>query len=372
MKIGIVKENEMDDRVAVVPETVSKFSKAGHQIFIAAGAGQGARVTDYAYQAAGATLLSTKDEVYAQAELFLKVNKPTTAEIALYPENSILIAPIFPLLNKELVPLLNAKKMTVFALDMIPRIARAQAMDILSSQSSIAGYKSIILAADKLAKLFPMMTTAAGTIQPVKVMVIGAGVAGLQAIATARRLGGVVLAFDTRPIVAEQVKSLGADFVSLETDHAQAEDKGGYAKELSADFYKNEQEIIRKYSKDADVIVTTALIPGKKAPVLITEQMVSEMQPGAVIVDLAAEQGGNCALSVAGKNTEAHGVTIMAPLNLPSTLAQHASFLFARNVLAFVTYVAAQLPTKQFDLTDEIIKNCLLASAGNLIHPALQ
>lgn len=372
MKIGILKELNNEKRVAAVPETINKFIKAGWEVLIETKAGENAFIADMDFTKAGAAIAKSASDVYTQADIIIKVNKPSVDEINLMKENSILISPLYPLLNTDLVEKLNSKKITAFALDMIPRIARAQSMDILSSQSSIAGYKSIIMAADHIGKLFPMMTTAAGTILPVKVMVVGAGVAGLQAIATAKRLGGVVLAFDTRPVVAEQVKSLGADFVSLEVKHEAAEDAGGYAKEQSAEFYKQEQDIIAKYIKDADVVVTTALIPGKKPPILITENMVAAMPPGSIIVDLAAEQGGNCVYTKRGEIVVKDNVTIVGVYDLPGRLAVHASFLFSKNILSFLTYIASQLQNKEFDITDDIVKNCLIAKDGMIVHPILK
>ena len=278
MKIGIPKEIwQEESRVAATPETVAKMVKAGMQVSVESDAGMRANIPDTEYAKAGATIETNRENLFGQADVILKVNRPVldTAkgkhELDWMKENSTLIAPLFPLKNIDLVTKLNQKKITAFSLELLPRIARAQSMDILSSMSSIAGYKSVIMAADYLGKVFPMMTTAAGTILPAKIIVIGAGVAGLQAIATARRLGGVVIAFDTRPVAAEQVKSLGAEFVSMETTHDKTEDAGGYAKEQSAAFYEQEQNIIRKYIVDADVVITTALIPGKRAPLLITE-----------------------------------------------------------------------------------------------------
>jgi len=311
LKIGVPKEILAGEtRVAAVPETVKKMTEADMQVWVEAGAGLHAHINDQQYIEAGAKIAKNNIDLYKEANIILKVQKPEEDEIALFNSNSSLIAPLFPQRYPQLIKQLHEKQIQLFSLDLIPRIARAQSMDILSSMSNIAGYKSVILAADHAAKLFPMMTTAAGTILPAKIIVIGAGVAGLQAIATARRLGGVVVAFDTRPAAGEQVKSLGADFVSLETSHEQ-EDAGGYAKEQSAEFYQAEQAIICKYLNHADVIITTALIPGKRAPLLISEQMVAEMQPGSLIIDLAAEQGGNCALTEAGRIVQKNNVTII-------------------------------------------------------------
>lgn len=362
--VGIVKEVTPDERrVAGVPETVAKMTKAGMEVLVEKNAGAGAYISDQDYIQAGANMVNTHEEAL-NADIVFKVQRPEQDEIASMKEKAVLIAPLYLARSPDLLKELLAKKITSFSLELLPRIARAQSMDILSSMSNLAGYKSVVMAADHLGKLFPMLTTAAGTIQPARVIVIGAGVAGLQAIATARRLGGVVIAFDTRPAAGEQVKSLGAEFVSLETSHEQSQDTGGYAKEQSEEFYQHEQEIIHKYSKETDVIITTALIPGKRAPILITEAMVKEMKPGSVIVDLAVEQQGNCVLSEPGKIVVKHGVTIIGILNVPSTVPVNASQLYARNLLAFLNYVAPQIKENKFDLDDDIIKACLTTLNG--------
>lgn len=361
MKIGIPNEtNSLEKRVAATPETIKKMIQASFSVNVESNAGLASFIKNEDYVSAGAKIQNG----ILDNDIILKVSVPTLDFIAQLPKNTKLISPLFPSINKELVQPLKEKNITAFALDLIPRIARAQSMDILSSMSSMAGYKSVILAADTMPKLFPMMTTAAGTITPARVIVIGAGVAGLQAVATARRLGGVVLVFDTRPIVAEQVKSLGADFVSLETSHEQAQDSGGYAKEQSSEFYKNEQAIIAKYIGDADVVITTALIPGKRAPLLITEQMVKSMKPGSVIVDLAIEQQGNCELSEIGKIKTYQDVTLIGLTHLPSTMPVHASFLISRNINSFLTYITPSIQQNQYDLQDEIIKGCLVTHNG--------
>lgn len=374
MKIGILKEVVPDERrVAAVPETVAKMVKASMEVFVESSAGKNSYIDDADYTQAGARIQPDYQLVYNQADVILKVYRPIQNasgenEIDCMREATTLIAPLYPMRNPELVSALASKKMTAFSLDLLPRIARAQSMDILSSMSNLAGYKSVIMAADHLGKIFPMMTTAAGTILPAKVIVIGAGVAGLQAIATARRLGGVVIAFDTRPVVAEQVKSLGAEFVSLETSHSDTQDTGGYAKEQSAAFYKNEQDIIGKYIKEADVIITTALIPGKRAPILITESMVKEMKHGSVIVDLAVEQEGNCELSEPGKIVTKHEITLIGILNVPSTVVMNASQLYSRNIFSFLNYIAPQLNASQLDMSDEIIKSSLVTYRGEVVN----
>ena len=373
MKIGILKETTSGEtRVAAVPETVMKMIKGGMDVYVQSGAGTASSISDKDYEQAGAHVLPTADAILNDADVLIKVQRPSGNEAMQLKPGTTLIAPLYPVQNPDLIRALNAQKITAFSLDMVPRIARAQSMDILSSQSSIAGYKSIIMAADILGKLFPMMTTAAGTIPPAKVIVIGAGVAGLQAIATARRLGGVVIAFDTRPAAGEQVKSLGADFVSLETSHDQTQNTGGYAKEQSAEFYKHEQDKIHQYIKEADVVVTTALIPGKRAPLLITEQMVKEMKAGSVIVDLAVEQKGNCELTEPGQIVVKHSVTLVGTLNLPASVPIHASQLFAKNLLAFLNYMSAQMKNNELDLADDIVKGTLVTHQGETVHPAVK
>lgn len=395
MKIGIPKEiYPQETRAAATPETVEKMIKAGLEVLIEAGAGNLSFIEDKDYQKANAKIINNREALYNEANIILKVHPPifdeknNLHEIDLIKNQSILIGPLYPSRNQDLISKINEKKITAFSLDLLPRIARAQSMDILSSMTNIAGYKSVIMAANHLAKVFPMMTTAAGTIQPAKVIVIGAGVAGLQAIATARRLGAQVLAFDTRPVAEEQVKSLGADFVRLHAIHENedkkdraenktqptynkesaenqsSEDKNGYAINQSQAFYQQEQEILKKYITSADVVITTALIPGKPAPVLITEEMVKAIKSGSVIVDLAAEQGGNCSLSEASKTIVKHAVTIIGTLNVPSSMPIHASQLYSRNILAFLNYVVPQLKSGNFDFSDEIIKNCLIAQNG--------
>jgi NAD(P) transhydrogenase subunit alpha len=377
--VGIPKEiMPGEKRVAGTPETVSKIIKLGMEVWVEKNAGEFAYIDDKAYQDVGAKIVGDHQTVLNGADIILKVERPIfdekshKHELDDFKEGSILIAPLYPLKNIDLLPRLNKKKITAFSLDLLPRIARAQSMDILSSMSNLLGYKSVIMAADILQKIFPMMITAAGTIQPAKVIVIGAGVAGLQAIATARRLGAVVIAFDTRPDTEVQVKSLGAEFVSLKTSHEQSQDAGGYAKEQSVEFYREEQGLVRKYSKEADIIITTALIPGKRAPLLITKEMVSEMQKGSVIVDLAALQEGNCELTEPGKVVIKHDVTIIGILNMPSTLPVCASQMYAKNLFAFLNYIAPALQDNHLDFTDDIIKGCLITFDGVSHHPLLK
>lgn len=373
INVGIPKETQANEtRVAAVPDTVAKMLKADMTVTVESDAGIHSYIENKDYEQAGAKITENRTELFSKTNLILNVTRPSINDIELMQEQTTVIAPFYAMQNTDLIAHLNRKKITAFSLDFLPRIARAQSMDILSSMSNLAGYKSVVLAADHLSKIFPMLTTAAGTIQPAKIIIIGAGVAGLQAIATARRLGGVVIAFDTRPVVEEQVKSLGADFVSLETSHEQTQDTGGYAKEQSVEFYKNEQDIISKYIKEADVIITTALIPGKRAPQLITEDMVKMMKHGSVIVDLAAEQHGNCVLTEPGKTVVKHGINIIGLLNLPATLPANASQLYSRNVFSFLNYIKEQLISGQFDMTDEIIKSCLITHHGETIHSLLK
>lgn len=367
MKIGIIKESApFETRVAAVPETVAKMIKAGMQVLVQASAGNHAGIHDADYTHAGATVLPDAQTILSTVDILLKVRAPTEAEALQIKEHAILIAPLYLAEQTHLAPLLQGRHIQAFALERIPRIARAQSMDILSSMSSIAGYKAVLMAANESSKLFPMMTTAAGTIPPAKVIVIGAGVAGLQAIATARRLGAVVLGFDTRPAAGEQVKSLGAEFVSLGTTHEQTQNTQGYATAQSIDFYQHEQTIIAPYLAEADAVITTALVPAQRAPLLITAAMVQTMKPGAVIVDLAAEQQGNCALTQPGKTSTHHGVTIIGALHVPALVPAHASLLFARNVLSFLNYITPQLNTT-FDLTDDIIRDTLITADTNAV-----
>ena len=372
MRVGIIKETlENERRIAAVPETVSKMTKAGTEVLIESGAGSGSFISDGEFEASGARI-SSRDEILSGADVLLKVNKPTIAEIEKMKEGAIVISFLQPFSSPEEIKKLAGRKVSALSMEMVPRITRAQRMDALSTMSTVAGYKVVLLAADASGRFFPMLSTAAGTIPPCKAIIIGAGVAGLQAIATAKRLGAVVTAFDVRPAAGEQVKSLGAEFVSLDVPHEQAEDTGGYAKELPPEFYQKEQEIIRKYSKDTDIIISTALIPGKKAPVLITEDMVKEMKPGSVIVDMAVEFGGNCTLSESGKEVVKHGVTIIGFSNIPAMMPVHASLLYAKNILAFLNLISPDGKSASLDLEDDIIKGSLITHAGEIVHPAIK
>jgi NAD(P) transhydrogenase subunit alpha len=378
MKIAIPKEILSGERrVAATPETVDKMVKAGLDVWVESEAGQGSFISNADYEKAGAKIATSSTSLLADADIVLKVQRPVLNEKVgeheahMMKEGAVLICLLQPMSFPEPVQKLATKKVSAFALDLIPRITRAQRMDILSSMSSIAGYKAVLIAANAFGKLIPMMTTAAGTLPPAKVLILGAGVAGLQAIATAKRLGATVEAFDTRPAVKEQVQSLGAVFVELELGHEQAEDAGGYAKELSAEFYKKEKELIHQHVKTADIVITTALIPGKKAPVLITAEMVKDMKKGSVILDMAVEQGGNCELSKLGQEVIEHGVTILGATNLPSDVPVHASQMFAKNLLNFLLHLYVNKELK-LDLNDEITKGALVTHKGEIVNPKVK
>jgi len=365
MKIGVPKETtENERRVALTPEVAGRLVKAGFTVLVEQGAGTSASFTDDAYRAAGATLAAKPAEVLGQSDVVLKVQLPSTAEIKRCREGGALVALFQPAGERDAVARLAARNMTVFSLSLLPRITRAQPMDVLSSQATVAGYKAVLLAAGAAGRLFPMLVTAAGTLPPARVLVLGAGVAGLQAIATARRLGAVVSAFDVRPAVKEQVESLGAKFVAMEIGE-QAEAAGGYAKQLSEETHRRELAFIAQQVKDADVVISTAAIPGKQAPVLITKDAVHGMRPGSVIVDLAAETGGNCELTEAGADVVEAGVTILGPTNLASTLPFHASQMYARNISTFLQY-AVKDGALRLDFDDEIIRDTCVTHAGEV------
>lgn len=379
MKIGIPKEilgNEA--RVAAVPDTVSRMTKGGIEVLVESGAGIASFITDEEYVKAGARVIAETEALFSESDVILKVNRPVLNnktkkhEADMMKEGAVLVTFLQPLANIDAVLKLTSKKITAFSMDAVPRISRAQMMDALSSMSTVAGYKAVLLAANALKRFMPMLSTAAGTVYPAKAVVIGAGVAGLQAIATAKRLGATVTGFDTRPAAGEQIKSLGGEFVPLDVDHSQAEDAGGYAKEMSADFYKQEQEIIRKHTKDADIVISTALIPGRPAPTLITEEMVKEMKPGSVIVDLVVEQGGNCILSETGKEIVRHDVTIIGTVNLPGAIPVHASQLYSRNVYNFLMLLAPDKKELKIDFNDEIVKGSLITHDGEILHEGVR
>jgi NAD(P) transhydrogenase subunit alpha len=364
MKIAVPKETLPNERrVALVPDAVASLVKAGLEVRVESGAGASAYFADADYEKAGAKIVADTARLFAEADVVLKVQKPTEKEVAMMREGAALIAFLQPSSSAGLLQRLAERKITAFSMELIPRITRAQKMDALSSQASIAGYKAVLIAAASLGKYLPMLTTAAGTITPAKVFVLGAGVAGLQAIATARRLGAVVYSFDVRPAVKEQVESLGAKFLQVELAETDTQDKGGYAKQLSEESHRREMELLAKHMREMDVVITTAAIPGKRAPLLITKEMVATMRPGSVIVDLAAESGGNCELTEAGKEVVKNGVVIHGTLNIPSTVPTHASQLYARNVTALLLNMVKD-GKLTLDFTDEITKGCCVTNEG--------
>ncbi len=364
MKIAVLSETRgADRRVAVVPVTVAAMVRQGLEVCVQSGAGAEAFFSDADYTSVGATIGSDAAGAAAGADIVVKIAPPDISELDLFSKGQALVCMLAPAGNEELFKRLAELGVSAFALDTVPRITRAQAMDVLSSQSTVAGYRAVLLAAGCLGVMAPMMMTAAGTIRPAGALVIGAGVAGLQAIATAKRLGAVVTAIDVRPAAREQVESLGAKFIPMEVEH-DAEDSGGYAADLGAEFYRSEQEIIAPFCKKSDMLITTAMIPGRPAPVLITEQMVENMKPGAVIIDLAAPTGGNCTLSRPGEIVEHHCVTIHAPLNLSSDIPVDASSMFSSNAFAFIGELLDDENQLNIDLENEIIKGTLKTHEG--------
>jgi H+-translocating NAD(P) transhydrogenase subunit alpha len=357
-------------RVALTPDAVAALVKGGLAVCVEAGAGAGAFHADAAYQAAGATLVADAASLYAQADIVLKVQKPTLAEVDQLRENAVLIALLQALTSRELVERLAARRITSFGMEQVPRISRAQKMDALSSQANIAGYKAVLIAAESLAKFFPMLMTAAGTVFAARVLVIGAGVAGLQAIATARRLGAQVWGYDVRAAVREQIESLGAKFLAFDLGIADAEGAGGYAKALTPEQSRRQQELLAEKTKEFDVVVTTALVPGRPAPRLVTKETVAGMKPGSVIVDLAAEAGGNCELTKADEVVVANGITIHGPTNLPATMPVHASQLYARNVSELLKELVKD-GALQLNFEDEVIKGTCVTHGGAVVNDAV-
>jgi H+-translocating NAD(P) transhydrogenase subunit alpha len=366
--VGVPRETMTGERrVALTPDVVRKLSRTGFRILVEHGAGESASFLDSMYEAVGAEIVPDAATVYSTASVVLKVQRPTDDEVKALRPSTILIALLQPLVSPDLVVRLSEQRITAMSMDAIPRITRAQSMDALSSMSTVAGYKAVLLAANSLQKFFPLLMTAAGTIRPAKVLVLGAGVAGLQAIATARRLGAVVEAFDTRPVVKEQVQSLGASFVELDVEHEEAQDAGGYAKELSEDHIRREIELIRDHAAKSDVVITTALIPGRPAPLLLTEETVKAMGPGSVIVDLAAEMGGNCELTVSGETVVRYDVIIMGLLNLPSSMATDASQMYAKNISTLLEHLAPK-GQLHLDMEDAITRGIVVTRDGEILH----
>ena len=349
-------------RVSLVPDTVGRLAKGDNEVVVERGAGQASSFPDRMYTEAGATI----GDAWS-AELVLKVAKPSDDELGRLREGTVLIAFLQPLVNHALVRELARRRLTALSMDAIPRITRAQPMDALSSQATVAGYKAVLLAAAALPKFFPMLTTAAGTIAPAKVFVIGAGVAGLQAIATARRLGAVVEAFDTRPVVKEQVQSLGAKFLEVDLGET-GEGTGGYAKELSAEAHRKEVELLAKAVKENDIVITTAAIPGRPAPKLITADMVRSMKPGSVIVDLAAETGGNTEVTKPGEVIDVGGVRIDGTTNIPSTMPYHASQMYSRNIASLLALMITKEGKLNLDMNDDVIKGTVITKDGEVVH----
>ena len=373
MIIGVTKENYPGERrVALVPGSISKLKKLGAEVSIQKDAGLSAGFTDAAYESAGAKIVESREDVLGTADIVLQVRAAVAnpehgmEDVASLKQGQVLIAQCDPLSDPKMMNDLAGRKATIFALELVPRITRAQSMDVLSSMATIAGYKAVLLAASHSPQMFPMMMTAAGTLTPARVFVLGAGVAGLQAIATSKRLGAVVHAYDVRPAVKEQVESLGGKFVEM--DLGTAEGKGGYAKEMDEEFYKKQRELMLKVIADSDVIITTAAIPGKKAPILVTEEMVQKMPEGGVIVDLAAERGGNCELTKAGEVVEAHGITILGPENVPSDIPRHASQMYSNNVTTFLKSLITN-GEMHVNLEDEVITGTLVTYDGQMVHP---
>lgn len=372
MIIGVPRESSPHERrVALVPAVVPVLIKAGLKVLVERGAGESAGYSDASYEQQGAGLAPDAVQLLSAAEILVQVNSldllTNSTILKTLRRDQILIGLLNPLGASEAVRNLAAAGVTSFALELLPRISRAQTMDALTSMATISGYKAVLVAAGLLGKMFPMMITAAGTITPARVFVVGAGVAGLQAIATSHRLGAIVQAYDVRPAVKEQVESLGGKFVELELESKGAETATGYAKDMGEDFYRRQREMMARAVAESDVIITTAAIPGKKAPVLITAGAIEGMRPGSIIVDLAAESGGNCELTQAGKTLEVHGVSIIGPVNLPSSVPYHASQMYARNVTAFLLNLVKN-GELQLNLEDEIIRGTLLTLAGEVTN----
>jgi proton-translocating NAD(P)+ transhydrogenase subunit alpha len=372
MRIGIPKEiRPGETRVSATPETIKKFTGSQlHTVIVEAGAGTSADISDQQFEGAGATIAGAAADVYAQADLLLKVRGPDPCEIPMLRSGTIVVALLAPH-DRPGIEALAARGVTGFALERLPRITRAQTMDVLSSQANIAGYKAVIIAANEYRRFMPMLMTAAGTVKAARVLVLGAGVAGLQAIATAKRLGAVIEAFDVRPATKEQVESLGAKFIEVpvsEDDRTQAETAGGYAREMSEEYRHRQAALIDERARIADIIITTALIPGRPAPVLLPDETIRSMKPGSVVVDLAVEQGGNCPLTEKERVVVKHGVTLVGYSNLPAMLAADASALYARNVLAFANLlVDSKSGAPKINLEDEIIACAMVCADGKVV-----
>ena len=368
MRIAVLRENQAGEaRVAVVPESVKKLAAAGVEVGVETGAGLRAGFPDAEYEAAGASVMGRSD-LLSEADILACVNRPETDDIARLKSNAVIIGFLKPLDEPAALEPVIARKLTAFALELVPRTTRAQSMDALSSMATVAGYKAVLLAAERLPRMFPMLMTAAGTVPPAKVLVLGAGVAGLQAIATARRLGAVVEAYDVRAAAGQDVKSLGAKFLEVDLGGIETQDAGGYAKELSPEALQRGRDMVAKRAAISDVVITTAQVPGRKAPLMLTEEAVNSMRPGAVIVDLAASTGGNVALTKPGEQVERNGVTILGPLNLPATVAGHASQLYSRNLTSFIGLINDKGNLK-IDMNDDILQGSCVTYQGGNVHP---
>ena len=378
MIVGVPRETFPGERrVAIVPAVLPTLAKAGLQVVLEAGAGAEAGYPDADYVAKGAKILPDRAEVFRAADIITQVlgygsnDRTGKADLPLFHRDQVLVGFLRPLGSVETITEIAAKGVTSFSVELMPRTTRAQSMDALSSMATISGYKAVLIAADTLPKIFPMLTTAAGTITPARVLIIGCGVAGLQAIATARRLGAVVSAYDLRPAVKEQVQSLGGRFVELAIEAKDAQDERGYARAQGEDFYRRQRELLGKVVAESDVVITTAVIPGKTAPVLVTKEMVAGMAPGSVIVDLASERGGNCELTKAGEKISVNGITIIGWFNLASTVPYHASQMYARNLTAFLVHLVKD-GKLQLNTADEIIRDTLLTQSGEVVNARLR
>jgi len=371
MKLSVPKETKFkENRVSLTPDVVKDLVKKGFEVIVEAGAGLKSFFSDEAYNAAGAQIISDQSKIYSEADVVMKINAPSAEEISKMKKDGILISFMWAATNPDLVGACEKSGISAFSMDAVPRISRAQKMDALSSQANLAGYKAVIMAADTIGKIFPMMTTAAGTIRPTKVVIFGAGVAGLQAIATAKRLGAVVEVSDIRPETKEQVESLGGKFIVVKGD-ASVKMEGGYVKGVSDEFLKLQQELVAKHVKEADIVITTALIPGKKAPLLVTEEMVKSMRFGSVIVDMAVEQGGNVVGSELNQNVQKHGVTIIGEGNIPSLLPMNASDLYAKNIQTLLLHLTDKGAFK-WEMDEEITKGSLITHKGEAVHPSVK
>jgi NAD(P) transhydrogenase subunit alpha len=371
MRIGIPRETGTGEtRVALIPSLVSSLKKDGHEVLVERDCGAAASFSDEEYTKAGARTTESASALYAETDVVLKVRPPDEREAKILEEGSTYIGFFPPLALPDIVTVFARRRITSFSMEYIPRITRAQSMDALSSMSTVSGYKAVLIAADRLGKMFPLMMTAAGTVPPATVLVLGAGVAGLQAIATAKRLGAKVEAFDVRAAVKEQIKSLGATFLEMEVGE-NLEAAGGYAKEQSAEFLKKQMEMLSGRMPKVNVVITTAQVFGKKAPTLITEEMVKLMHPGSIIVDLAAEQGGNCELTQPGKTVEKYGVSIIGAVNLPATVPVDASLMYAKNITALFKHIYPK-PDSIPDFDDEIIKGACITRNGEIVNASIR